>query len=105
MKNDKLIEIEKALRELPIKAVQIDSFADCDTVSPFPLDNPTSEEQIEWLEEYCNAQEEHIKGLIEDIIEMLEGAEKSEECMHKRTFKTEDGLHTRTFCHDCNREV
>jgi hypothetical protein len=70
-----IARMRTALLELPVKAVEIDSFADCDTISPFPMENPTADEQLEWFDEYCAAQAEYLEGLVADILE--EGSTQS----------------------------
>lgn len=60
------------LVSLPEKIMQIDSYTDCDTVSPFPLDSPTEEQQEEWLDEFLAALDEHVRGLIDDTLAELD---------------------------------
>jgi hypothetical protein len=62
--------LRAALESLPDKIMQISRFADTEELT-FPLENPTAEEQSEWLDEFLDRLDMHVRNIVDNEIEAL----------------------------------
>lgn len=67
---DEAQRLRAALESLPDKIMQISRFADTEELT-FPLENPTAEEQSEWLDEFLDRLDMHVRNIVDNEIEAI----------------------------------
>lgn len=81
-------DIKEAFELIINEIMQIDRFADTEELN-FPMENPSEEEQTEWLETFLKLQEDHVRGVLEEyansqqeLIDQLQRENAEERAAH-----------------------